>query len=1003
MSRRLLARGLLVFGLSVFGCGGDPAGEERRRDVPRLDEGQSLSFELEDGETRTFTYELAAGELLRLRAEQHGVDVEQRVTRAGQVVARVDSVSGLHGPETLLFESDVSGSYRVHVQAIGGRGEVRLDVEELGPGSDASRSLLAARRLLDRLETDRQDLETKAFEGIRRAFQDLKDERKMRVPRIELARLWWRLGRLLKGAGRLDEASEAFERAREDFADDEDGGWELATVLNDLSDSLLVSGRLAGADSVLGEALSQAEQIGHWRALSVAWSNRGVWHAFRGEPASAVAAYTRARDLALELDGAGAIVTTVEHNIAVNELHLGRFEAGLEMLRTVEDRLGVVDASQPGPADAEALALVLSVQAWALDHLDRDAEAVALYERSVELLRPSGGHSLAVLLEQRADFYLAVGRPRDAIADLEASRAAASPDPVHDAYLDLRFGEAYAATGRLERAEAALERARVAFGQLNVRHGRLASHLELARVLRRQNRPARARRQLEAAVELIEMLRADLELPALRRSFLDAKHEVYGELVDLLAGGGEDAAAFEVAEAGRARSLLDALDGPGSAGGELLSSLRMLTAQRLEALQDGDITTAEKLAGEIRRRRRELERREQARLAASESRRAAPSPRSLTEIQSALGDDTVLLSFVLGEERSWLFRVDASTIRAIERPPRVEIERSAESAHELLKQGLRGETALAQDALARLAEQLLANVDLGAGRLAVVADGALHLVPFGVLPEYGGRMLLASHEMIVLPSASVLVSLQEEIARREPAAELLAVIADPVYSLSDERFEAGTRSLDPAWRFRRLPASAEEARRLADLTRGHEPFVRLGFEARAELVLENSLADYRWLHFAGHAFLDPRFPEQSGLVLSLVDENGQALDGLLQREDLSRLDLGAELVVLSACDSALGRRMRGEGLVGLAQAFFTGGAGRLVASLWDVKDNELTVSLMETFYRRLLAGRPPAAALRDAQLEQQRRGVPAGQWAAFVFIGPWDPLAPLSPLPARRQ
>ena len=91
-------------------------------------------------------------ELLRLRAEQHGVDVEQRVTRAGEVVARVDSVSGLHGPETLLFESDVSGPYLVHVQAIGGRGEVRLDVEELGKGSDASRSLLAARRLLDRQE-----------------------------------------------------------------------------------------------------------------------------------------------------------------------------------------------------------------------------------------------------------------------------------------------------------------------------------------------------------------------------------------------------------------------------------------------------------------------------------------------------------------------------------------------------------------------------------------------------------------------------------------------------------------------------------------------------------------------------------------------------------------------------------------------------------------------------------------------------------------------------------
>lgn len=996
MNRRLLPLALLALDLLVFGCAGDPAGEERRRDTPSLEAGQSLSFELADDETRTFACELAAGELLRVRAEQHGVDVVQRVTRADAILAQVDSVSGLHGPETLLFEAEVSSRYLVHVEAIGGRGQVRLYVEEIGASSDSSRSLLAARRLLDR-----QDMESAALEEIRRALGDLEDEKKVRLPRIERARLWWRFGRLLGGMGQLAEASEAFEHARGFYVADQDGGWELATVLNDLGDVLLSSGRLEEAASTLEEAVAQAEQIGHRHALSVAWSNRGVWHAYRGELASAVEAYTRARDLALELGDAGAIIAKVEHNIAVNELHLGRLDAGLEMLRTAEERFG--QASELTAADAEALALTLSVKAWALDHLGRDAEAEALYERCVELLRPAGGHLLAVLLEQRADFYLAVRRPADAIADLEASRAAASPDPVHDAYLDLRFGAAFAANAEYERAERSLERARGAFEELGVQHGRLASHLELARTARQQDRPARARRELEAAVELTEALRADLELPTFRRSFLAAKHEVYGELVDLLASLGEWAAAFEVAEAGRARSLLDALDGPGSDGGELLSSLRALSAQRLEAWQDGELASAEELASEIRRRRRELERQEQARLAASKDRRAAPSPRALPEIQSTLDEGTVLLSLVLGEPRSWLFRVDAASIRAIERPPRGEIERSAEAAHELLKQGWRpGEGSLARDTLDRLAELLFADIDLGDGRLAVVADGALHLVPLGVLPLGTGQILLERNELIVLPSASVLVSLRQQLTRREPPAGLLAVVADPVYSLSDERITAATRSLDPAWRFRRLPASAEEARRLAALTREHAPLVRVGFEARAELVLENRLRDYRWLHFATHAFLDPRFPEQSGLVLSLVDENGEALDGLLQPADLSRLDLGAELVVLSACETALGRRLRGEGIVGLAQAIFTGGASRLVASLWEVQDNALTVSLMESFYQQLLDGRPPAAALRDAQLEQHRRGVPASQWAAFVFIGPWDPLSPLPPSSARR-
>ncbi|MEO1366398.1 MAG: CHAT domain-containing protein, partial [Acidobacteriota bacterium] len=256
------------------------------------------------------------------------------------------------------------------------------------------------------------------------------------------------------------------------------------------------------------------------------------------------------------------------------------------------------------------------------------------------------------------------------------------------------------------------------------------------------------------------------------------------------------------------------------------------------------------------------------------------------------------------------------------------------------------------------------------------------------------RLVLEDHELTLAPSASVLAALERQADRR-PAEKLLAITADAVFSRSDGRVALGSRSHGLAWRFDRLPATAEEARRLGSVAAAYAPLVQSGFDAQAAWVLSDAARDFRWLHFATHAFFDPRYPEQSGLVLSLVDRVGQPIDGLLTPGKLRRLELEAELVVLSACATALGQQFEGEGVVGLAQAFFTGGASRLVASLWEVPDNELTVSLMEDFYRRLLAGETPPAALRAAQLKQHREGVSPRQWAAFVFIGPWSPLAPL--------
>jgi CHAT domain-containing protein len=163
-------------------------------------------------------------------------------------------------------------------------------------------------------------------------------------------------------------------------------------------------------------------------------------------------------------------------------------------------------------------------------------------------------------------------------------------------------------------------------------------------------------------------------------------------------------------------------------------------------------------------------------------------------------------------------------------------------------------------------------------------------------------------------------------------------------------------------------------------------------EAGRAAAARPELADYRFVHFATHGVVDSARPELSGLVLSLVDRKGAPQDGFLRVHELYNLNLGADLVVLSACRTALGREIKGEGMVGLARGFMYAGSPRVVASLWDVRD-QATAELMTSLYRGMLAeGLTPAAALRAAQTEMWRSGPFEAPfyWAAFVLQGEWQ-------------
>ena len=406
-----------------------------------------------------------------------------------------------------------------------------------------------------------------------------------------------------------------------------------------------------------------------------------------------------------------------------------------------------------------------------------------------------------------------------------------------------------------------------------------------------------------------------------------------------------------------------------------------------------------------------------------------------------LDSDTILLEYSLGDEHSFLWAVTPTSLDVYELPKREEIEARAQRVLNLLtaRQQTPGEYEIQSTRItkadadywteaAALSKTLLGPVaaQLGNKRLAVVASGALQYIPFAALPEVDGQglgssknqPLIVNHEIVSLPSASLLAVERRNLQKRGVATKSLAVIADPVFEKNDPRIKQFATNMkvqtpksqidninhnallraalevdgSDSHGFSRLLYSRVEANKiLSTMGDRSDRFAALDFAANRKTAFSADLGKYRYIHFATHGLLDEVHPELSGLVLSLINEKGQQQDGFLRLHDIYNLKLSADLVVLSACRTGLGKQIKGEGLVGLTQGFMYAGSPRVVASLWKVQDDS-TAELMASFYSAILKeGKRPAAALREAQLSMSRTKAWQAPfyWAAFAIQGEW--------------
>ncbi len=338
--------------------------------------------------------------------------------------------------------------------------------------------------------------------------------------------------------------------------------------------------------------------------------------------------------------------------------------------------------------------------------------------------------------------------------------------------------------------------------------------------------------------------------------------------------------------------------------------------------------------------------------------------------------------------------ITTTSFRSYLLPGRVALEDLARRAYEGLSSTNPDAAAQVTPVLQDLSRALIGPVagQMTGRRLMVVAPGALQYVPFGALPLPGaGTPLIASHEIVNLPSASTLALMRRDLKDRPQASKLLAVLADPVFSAQDPRVQGSPKTNPASATFNRIPSTRKEAEQILALAPRGDNLRALDFDASRSTVMSGALRQYRFIHIASHGLLNTLHPELSGIALSLVDREGRPQNGFLEMHDVYNLSLGADLVVLSACETALGKEVKGEGLVGLSRGFMYAGAPRIVASLWAVPDLS-TAELMTRFYRNMLVdGMRPAAALRQAQVSLWKDGHWARPyyWAAFTIEGEW--------------
>ncbi len=820
---------------------------------------------------------------------------------------------------------------------------------------------------------------------------------------------------------------------------------QLALTLYWLGPAYLTLGEIDAAERSYQQMLALYRELGDRHSEATALVALGRLEAQRGKYQDALNFYERALPLwnAVEYQ-TGAAATL--NNLGRVYAQLGDQERALSHYRQALSRLDATGSLEGQAAAFNNIGQVFAAQG------DRP-RARAHYQQALDiwlaLQKPS---QQASTLNNLGYLHADAGEPRKATGYYQQALALweQAGDRRGKASTLSNLGVAAAATGDLVQAQTYYAQALELRQAVGDRAKEALTRYHLARAARQQGDRPRALAEIRQAVAIVEDLRVNVDDQDLRTSFFASQQDYYEFYIDLLMelhrqepGAGYDAQALQVSEQARARSLLDLLEEADAdirqgVDPELLAHEQQLRAQLNAAEQRKiQILSRPHAPAQAAAINQEIDnllvvyKTVQAEIRATSPRYAAltqPQPLSLAAMQDQVLDaNDLLLEYFVGRDRSYLWAVTADSLTSYELPGRAQLQAQVLTLRRELTRSRNGRIGIGfQRTATQLSDLLLGPVaaQLGDRRLLVVGHEALNYIPFAALAlpdattadasapllvtpgndETGERQyapLIAAHEVIALPSASTLAILRRDTANRPPAPKAIAILADPVFGINDERISKTAKvSLPPELErsaresgvlFDRIPFTRQEADRILELVEPSQSTKAFGTEASRDFAMSPQLSQYRMLHFATHGLVNSTSPELSGLAFSLVDAAGNPQNGFLRLHDIFNLELPAELVVLSACQTGLGEQIRGEGIIGLTRGFMYAGAERVVVSLWNV-DDQGTAQLMSHFYQAMLAeGQEPATALRAAQLElwSHPEWRSPYYWAAFTLQGKW--------------
>lgn len=919
----------------------------------------SVEREIKGGETHFYTVNIGANQTARIEIEHKIADLALVAFKpSGEKFIEADSPAGMSGGDLILVTADTTGEFKIGVvpkedKADVGRYVIKLT--EMRPTVAEDFQINEAAMKIRQLAEQAETLRSKGTREERRQAADAFNE----IIGLSLIK--------------------------------KDKTWETVASAEQ-GDILRQLGEYQKSIELTERALTLAREIKNREHEGSALNNLGVIYKELGDYEKGILYLTQALDIQRETnDKRGEAI--VLNNLGSNYLMSGDlvkaadfFKQSIVLRRLVKDRRGEGN--------------VLNNLGQVFARGGNDAEAIKYLEQALVIRRELGDkYGEAITLRNLGASYRALGDAAKALPFYEQSNQMAK--------------------------------------QLGDRRVEAESAYGLALAQRDAGDLTKAIATVESGLALIELIRGEIVNPELRVSYFSSVLQYYELYTDLLVARYEKsknaadiALALETSERAKSRSLIELLreariDIKQAVDPKLIEQAQSLQEklnlryrQRTGVLARATIPedVLAKITSDINSLTSELE------TVKTKIRRDNPRYADLTEgasvstkeIQNLLDDETVLLEYKLGTTRSFLWLVTKNSVEIHTLPARDKIEVTAKNFYDSIISRNKADEAKTSDLSKQLSDILLAPIaaKIGNKRLAIVADGVLQFVPFSALasPKFKARspkFLVEENEIVILPSAGVLAELRRNTTGRNAPQKTIAIFADPIFEANDTRLAGVSKNIKASGKppeirkvlrdfnfgetLPRLISSRIEAKNIAAFVPDSKADLNIDFDASRENAMSADLSDYRILHFATHGLLDTIHPESSGLMMSLYDKDGKTRDGFLSLNQIYNMDLNSDLVVLSACQTALGKDVRGEGLIGLTRGFMYAGAKRVVASLWKV-DDAATAEFMKRFYQNLLQKNlSSVAALKQTKMEMRQipRFKSAYFWAGFTLQGDW--------------